>query len=247
MPKTLILIPSRLAASRLPGKPLLKIDGLSIIFHVFKKAQQSKIGEVYVCTGDKEIYDDVINNGGKCILTSRDHKTGTDRIYEGFEKLTLLGIDYILNLQGDEPTINVEDIKKLNITATENKSDLTTLACELNSRKNLNEENVVKVQTEKKLTLKNFSKALNFFRNPPDLDSKNIYQHIGIYQYKVSILKKFVELNQTKNEKKYRLEQLRAIDNQINIDVVLANTAPVGVDTKKDYIEIKKLMEYKSS
>jgi len=246
MPKTLILIPSRLAASRLPGKPLLKIDGLSIISHVFKKAQQSKIGEAYVCTGDKEIYDDVINNGGKCILTSRDHKTGTDRIYEGFEKLNLLGIDYILNLQGDEPTINVEDIKKLNISATENKSDLTTLACELNSRKSLNEVNLVKVQTEKKLTLKNLSKALKFFRTPPYLESKNIYQHIGIYQYKVSILKKFVKLNQTKNEKKYRLEQLRALDNQINIDVVLANTAPVGVDTKKDYMEIKKLMEYKS-
>ncbi len=246
MPKTLILIPSRLAASRLPGKPLLKIDGLSIISHVFKRAQQSKIGEVYVCTGDKEIYENVINNGGKCILTNRDHKTGTDRIYEGFEKLNLFGIDYILNLQGDEPTINVEDIKKLNICATENKSDLTTLACEISSRKNLNEESVVKVQTEKKLTLKKFSKALKFFRKSSDLESKNIYQHIGIYQYKASILKKFVELNQSKNEKKYRLEQLRALDNQINIDVVLANTAPVGVDTKKDYIEIKKLMEYKS-
>ena len=246
MPKTLILIPSRLAASRLPGKPLLKIDGLSIISHVFKRAQQSKIGEVYVCTGDKEIYENVINNGGKCILTNRDHKTGTDRIYEGFEKLNLFGIDYILNLQGDEPTINVEDIKKLNICATENKSDLTTLACEINSRKNLNEESVVKVQTEKKLTLKKFSKALKFFRKSSDLESKNIYQHIGIYQYKASILKKFVELNQSKNEKKYRLEQLRALDNQINIDVVLANTAPVGVDTKKDYMEIKKLMEYKS-
>ncbi len=246
MPKTLILIPSRLAASRLPGKPLLKIDGLSIISHVFKRAQQSKIGEVYVCTGDKEIYENVINNGGKCILTSRDHKTGTDRIYEGFEKLNLFGIDYILNLQGDEPTINVEDIKKLNICATENKSDLTTLACEINSRKNLNEESVVKVQTEKKLTLKKFSRALKFFRKSSDLESKNIYQHIGIYQYKASILKKFVELNQSKNEKKYRLEQLRALDNQINIDVVLANTAPVGVDTKKDYMEIKKLMEYKS-
>ncbi len=246
MPKTLILIPSRLAASRLPGKPLLKIDGLSIISHVFKRAQQSKIGEVYVCTGDKEIYENVINNGGKCILTSRDHKTGTDRIYEGFEKLNLFGIDYILNLQGDEPTINVEDIKKLNICATENKSDFTTLACEISSRKNLNEESVVKVQTEKKLTLKKFSRALKFFRKSSDLESKNIYQHIGIYQYKASILKKFVKLNQTKSEKKYRLEQLRALDNQINIDVVLANTAPVGVDTKKDYIEIKKLMEYKS-
>ena len=246
MPKTLILIPSRLAASRLPGKPLLKIDGLSIISHVLRKAQQSNIGEVYVCTGDKEIYEDVINNGGNCILTNRDHKTGTDRIHEGFEKLNLFGIDYILNLQGDEPTINVEEIKKLNISATENKSDVATLACELNSRKNLNKESVVKVQTEKKLTLKNFSKALKFFRKPTDLESKNIYQHIGIYQYKVSILKKFVKLNQTKNEKKYRLEQLRALDNQINIDVVLANTAPAGVDTKKDYMEIKKLMEYKS-
>ena len=99
MPKTLILIPSRLAASRLPGKPLLKIDGLSIISHVLRKAQQSNVGEVYVCTGDKEIYEDVINNGGNCILTNRDHKTGTDRIHEGFEKLNLFGIDYILNLQ----------------------------------------------------------------------------------------------------------------------------------------------------
>ena len=78
MPKTLILIPSRLAASRLPGKPLLKINGLSIISHVFRKAQQSKIGDVYVCTGDKEIYEDVINNGGNCILTNKDHNTGTD-------------------------------------------------------------------------------------------------------------------------------------------------------------------------
>jgi len=246
MPKTLILIPSRLAASRLPGKPLLKIDGLSIISHVFRKAQQSSIGEVYVCTGDKEIYEDVINNGGNCILTNKEHNTGTDRIFEGFEKLNLFGIDYILNLQGDEPTINVEDIKKLNSNACENKSDIATLACELNIKKKLIEENVVKVQTEKKLTLKNFSKAIKFFRNSPDLDSKNIYQHIGIYQYKSSILKKFVELKQTKDEKKYRLEQLRALDNQINIDVVLANTVPVGVDTKKDYMEIKKLMEYKS-
>ena len=246
MPKTIILIPSRLAASRLPGKPLLKIDGLSIISHVFRKALKSNIGDVYVCTGDKEIYEDVINNGGNCILTNKEHNTGTDRIYEGFEKLNLFGIDYILNLQGDEPSINVEEIKKLNNSACENKSDVATLACELNSRNKLNEENVVKVQTEKKLTLENYSKAIKFFRRSHDLESKNIYQHIGIYQYKSSILKKFVELKQTKNETKNRLEQLRALDNQINIDVVLASTIPVGVDTEKDYVEIKKLMEYKS-
>ena len=151
-----------------------------------------------------------------------------------------------MNLQGDEPTINVEEIKKLNSSARENKSDIATLACELNINKKLSEESIVKVQTEKKLSLKNFSKAIKFFRKFPDLNSKNIYQHIGIYQYKSSILKKFVELKQTKNETKYRLEQLRALDNQINIDVVLANTVPIGIDTEKDYIEIKKLMEYKS-
>ena len=135
MPKTLILIPSRLAASRLPGKPLLKIDGRSIISHVCRKAQESNIGDVYVCTGDKEIYEDIINNGGKCILTNKVHNTGTDRIYEGFEKLNLFGIDYILNLQGDEPTIDVEEIKKLNSSACENQSDVATLACELSSKK----------------------------------------------------------------------------------------------------------------
>ena len=124
---------------------------------------------------------------------------------KNFEKLNLFGIDYILNLQGDEPSINVEEIKKLNNSACENKSDVATLACELNSRNKLNEENVVKVQTEKKLTLENYSKAIKFFRRSHDLDSKNIYQHIGIYQYKSSILKKFVELKQTKNETKNAL------------------------------------------
>ena len=96
MPKTLILIPSRLAADRLPGKPLLKINGLSIISHVIRKAQESNIGDAYVCTGDREIYEDVVNNGGNCILTIKKHNTGTDRIYEGFQKLNLFVRDTLL-------------------------------------------------------------------------------------------------------------------------------------------------------
>ena len=154
MPKTLILIPSRLAASRLPGKPLLKINGLSIISHVFNKAKKSNVGEVHVCTGDKEIYEDVRNNGGNCILTQKEHKTGTDRIYEGFQKLNLSNIDYILNLQGDEPTIDVEDIKKMNSIACKNESDVATLASQINGKEKLNEENIVKVQTKEDLKLK---------------------------------------------------------------------------------------------
>jgi len=96
MNKTLILIPSRLSAERLPNKPLLKINGISIISHVYKNALRTKIGEVYVATEDEEILDDVIKNGGKAILTSKNHKTGTDRIFEAYKKINLKGIEYIL-------------------------------------------------------------------------------------------------------------------------------------------------------
>ena len=108
--KTLTIIPSRLSATRLPGKPLLKINGLSIISHVFRKAQEANIGEVVVATEDQEIIDDVIKNGGKAIITSNNHKTGTDRIYEALKKLDIKDVDLIRNLQGDEPAINIEDI-----------------------------------------------------------------------------------------------------------------------------------------
>ncbi len=134
MSKTLILIPSRLTAKRLPRKPLLKINNLSIISHVFKKALESKIGEVYVCTGDKEIYEDVKINGGNCILTTQNHQTGTDRIYEGLKNINL-NVDYILNIQGDEPMIDIQDIKNLSSIAQKNQSEIATLACKLNDKK----------------------------------------------------------------------------------------------------------------
>ena len=113
MSKTLILIPSRMSAARLPGKPLLKINDLSIISHVVNKAKRSKIGRVVVCTEDQSILDDVIKNGGEAILTGNHHKSGTDRIFEGFTKLNIKDVDYILNVQGDEPSINEEDIVNL--------------------------------------------------------------------------------------------------------------------------------------
>ena len=116
--KTLVIIPSRLSASRLPGKPLLKINGLSIISHVYKKAQEANIGEVFVAAEDQEIIDDVKKNGGEAILTHNNHKTGTDRIYEAFEKLGRTDIDLIMNLQGDEPLMNIEDIQYINAHGT---------------------------------------------------------------------------------------------------------------------------------
>ena len=123
---------------------------------------------------------------------------------------------------------------------------MATLACKIDETKKYTDENIVKVQTKIKLTSNNFSQAENFHRKLNIPDGKNIYHHIGIYQYKTSILKKYVNLTRTKNEMKLKLEQLRALENKINIDVFLTNNIPLGVDTEKDYMEIKKLMEYKS-
>ena len=246
MAKTLILIPSRMAATRLPGKPLLKINNLSIISHVFKKAEEANIGEVVVATDDQEILKDVLKNGGKAILTNKNHKTGTDRIYEAYEKLNIKNIDYILNLQGDEPDINKDDIINLNNLMINQDAELGTLAAKIQDDKMLNNENVVKVITDKKLIENNFPTALNFTRNNLPTNSQNIYHHIGIYAYKVSVLKKFVSLDQTNNEKENRLEQLRALDNNLKINVALAKFSPIGVDTEEDFLAIKKIMEYKT-
>ena len=235
-----------MAATRLPGKPLLKINNLSIISHVFKKAKEANIGEVVVATEDHEVSEDVKKNGGKAILTSSTHKTGTDRIFEAFEKLDIKNVDYILNLQGDEPNINKHDIINLNNFMVNNNSEIGTLAAKIKDDKVLDNKNVVKVITESELDKNNFLTALNFTRHNLSKIEKNIYHHIGIYCYKVKVLKKFVNLKQTNNEIESNLEQLRALDNKLKINVALAKSSPIGVDTKEDYLAIKKIMEYKS-
>ena len=241
--KTLTIIPSRLSATRLPGKPLLRINDLSIISHVFRRAQKANIGDVVVAAEDQEIVDDVVKNGGRAILTSKNHKTGTDRIYEALQKLELMDVDLIMNLQGDEPAINIEDIKSLNKKMVSNQSKMGTLAAKIKDIKDLNNENIVKVIANKNLNNKEFPKANNFLRRSKEI--ANIYHHIGIYCYSAETLKKFVRLNQSKNEIENRLEQLRALDNNIDINVALAISSPIGVDTEEDYLALKKIMEYK--
>jgi len=244
--KTLVIIPSRLAATRLPGKPLLKIKGLSIISHVFKKAEKANIGEVIVATEDQEIINDVKHNGGQAILTGSNHKTGTDRIYEALKKLGKLDIDLVMNLQGDEPLMNIEDIRNLHSQMVKNKKvELGTLASMIEDKKFYKDQNVVKVITKEKLNFENFPETINFTREILD-QNKNIYHHLGIYCYQLETLKKFVSNEQSVNEIKNRLEQLRAIDNNIKINVALAKSTPIGVDTEQDFVAIKKIMEYKS-
>ena len=205
-----------MSASRLPGKPLLRINDLPIISHVFNKAKKTNIGRIVVCAEDDGIVKEVKRNGGEAILTSNKHKSGSDRIMEGFKKLGIDNVDYILNLQGDEPNIDENDIINLNNFMANNNADIGTLA--------------TKIRNDAMLSNK----------------YKNIYHHIGIYIYKVNILEKFVNFDQTKNEAKYGLEQLRALDNGIKINVALAKSSPIGIDTMEDYLALKKIMEYKS-
>ena len=245
MSKTVILIPSRLSAKRLPRKPLLKINGTSIISHVVKKAKEADIGDVYVATEDKEIVDDINLNGGKAVLTSNNHKTGTDRIYECFEKLSLKDVEYIINLQGDEPDIDINDLKSFNRLIETHKPEIGTLASEINLISNLSNENVVKVITDTKITDNNFPIALDFKRKVDNLNI-NIYHHLGIYAYKPNVLKKLINYEQTVNEIKNRLEQLRAMENGIKINVALAKFNSKGIDTMEDYLALKKILEYKS-
>ena len=245
MNNAVILIPSRLAATRLPKKPLLKINNISIINHVYKIANSSIVGQSYVATGDKEIFDEVTKYGGKCILTQSDHKTGTDRIFEAFQKLENDNIEYVINLQGDEPMLDIQDVNNLLEKTIGKKSKVSTLACEIESEEILSKKNIVKVTTNEKLIEGKLSTATSFVREVSKT-KQNIYHHIGIYVYNVTYLKKFVQFDQPQNEKLQNLEQLRLIDNKISIDVGLAKTKPIGVDTHEDYLELKKIMEYKN-
>lgn len=246
MPKVVILIPSRFSASRLPGKPLLKANGMPLIAHVYKKAVESKIGKVFVVTGDLKILNGLKKYTKNCIISNNIHRTGTDRIYEGSKKLKLNDNDYVVNLQGDEPLICVNDINGLVKKITDKNLSIGTLACKIknkNQNKIYNDKNIVKVETLQKLNKKNVSEAKDFFRNLKNRKNKNLYQHIGIYIYKYKILRLFVSLDQSPREKKLKLEQLRAIDNQLSIHVVLAERVPLGIDTKKDFLEFKKILE----
>ena len=242
--KTLVIIPSRLSATRLPGKPLLKINGLSIISHVYQKAKKANIGEVFVAAEDQEIIDDIYENGGQAILTSKNHKTGTDRIYEALKTIGKTDIELIMNLQGDEPLMNIEDIRVLHNQMIESKSEMGTLGSKIEDESIFQKENIVKVTTKESLVNSKFSEAINFTRNSNDI-RENVYHHLGIYCYKVETLKNFVSFDQSPNEIKNRLEQLRALDNNIKIKVSLAKESPIGVDTKEDFMAIKKIMEYK--
>ena len=242
MSKSIIIIPSRLSATRLPNKPLIKINNKSLIMHVYEKAIKSQIGEVYVATCDKEIASEVEKNKGNFIMTDRKHSNGTERVYEASKKLDLKDEDFIINLQGDEPMINPTDIINLNNISKENEVNISTLAFNIKNKEDFMDENIVKVVTKNKISNKTTQEALNFYRVIKNINVSNIYHHFGIYLFRFSALENFVALKKSQNELNYRMEQLRAIDNNMKIEVILANYFSSGIDTKKDLDEYIKIL-----
>ena len=155
-----------------------------------------------------------------------------------------MGVELVMNLQGDEPLMNIDDIKKLHNKMIQSKAQFGTLASNISKKNVLKKQSLVKVITKNSLNESNFPEAKDFKREIIN-KTKNIYHHLGIYCYQFETLKKFISFNQSPNEIKYKLEQLRALDNHIKINVALAKESPIGVDTEEDFVAIKKIMEYK--
>ena len=242
MNKTAIIIPSRLDAKRFPNKPLKFINNKEMILHVYDSAVKSKAGEVYVATPDQQIIDVVKNSGGNVIKTSRDHKTGTDRIFEVFKKTLDSEPDIIINLQGDMPNIEPHAISNLVSYMSKKKCDIGTLASEFNSNSEIDNPNVVKVAVKEKFLDNIFLRAFDFFRVKNN-SNYNLYHHIGIYAFTNKALIRYVSLKRSKLELERNLEQLRALDNNMSIHVGYIKSPPLSVDTEDDLNEVKNLMK----
>ena len=243
MEKIAIIIPSRLSAERLPNKPLKFINNKEMILHVHDIAKTSNIGQVIVATPDKEIFDLVKTHNGQAILTSDKHQTGTDRVFEVFESILESKPEIIINLQGDMPNLKPDAINELATHMKKNLCDISTLASHIENKLEEKDPNVVKVLTSQKIINKTFSKALDFFRTSNKPLNETTYHHVGIYAFTNKALIRYVSLKRSKLEVERKLEQMRALENEMKIDVGYIDTCPLSIDTEADLKAVKKIME----
>ena len=229
---TLIVIPIRMASLRLPGKPLVEINGKAMVAHVWERAILSKCGDVIVACCDKEAKDYLKKNNIPFVMTKKKLNSGTDRVYSAVDALFKKNTyKYIINLQGDVPNISPKSIKKLSLIIKQKSVAMATLVSKIKNKKFINDKDIVKVAITKHFKL---NKALYFSRSPIPYGANEFFEHIGIYAYKINALKKFVSLKMGELEKIESLEQLRALENGIEIIVGKVNQAPYSIDTLKD-------------
>jgi len=241
--RVLIVIPVRMASTRLPGKPLADICGKTMINHVYDRAIKANLGEVVIACDGEEIAKEATKIGAKYVITNPNLPSGTDRIHAAYEELAKDGSDYdvILSLQGDLPDIDPELIKASANLALNGKCDIATLAYKIDDASEITNPNVVKIAISFKG--EKSGKALYFSREAiphSKNNDKDYFHHIGIYAYKKEALKRFVKLEQSRLEKRESLEQLRALEDDMSIFVEVVDKFPTSVDTKEDLESIRK-------
>jgi len=240
MPDTIILIPARMASTRLPGKPLADIAGLPMIVHVLRRAQAAKIGEAVVATDSEAVAAAVEKSGGRAIMTRADHVSGSDRIYEALEALDPeRRIGVVVNVQGDLPTLDPADIRAALKPLADPAVDIATLAAVTTDKAELSNSNVVKAigapVASGRFRATTFTRANAAGPGPH-------YHHIGLYAYRRAALERFVKLPPSANEQREKLEQLRALDAGMRIDVMVVKSVPLGVDTPEELDKARKLL-----
>jgi 3-deoxy-manno-octulosonate cytidylyltransferase (CMP-KDO synthetase) len=239
--RTLVLIPARMAASRLPGKPLLDIAGLPMIVHVLRSAEAAQIGRVAVATDTPEIAAAVKSHGGEAVMTHADHPSGSDRIYEALGKLDPDGkAEIIVNLQGDFPTIRADNISSVLGPLADPAVDIATLAAEIHTEEESTNPNVVKVIGSPVSGRR--MRALYFTRATVPWGDGPRHHHIGLYAYRRAALERFVALPPSTLERREKLEQLRALEAGMRIDVTVVDTVPRGVDTPADLETARRIL-----
>jgi 3-deoxy-manno-octulosonate cytidylyltransferase (CMP-KDO synthetase) len=241
MPDTIILIPARMASTRLPGKPLVDIAGLPMIVHVLLRAQQAKIGEAVVATDSEAVAAAVEKAGGRALMTRSDHISGSDRIYEA---LTALDPEHrfgiVVNVQGDLPTIDPADIRAALMPLSDPVVDIATVAAVISDPAERSNPNVVKVKGTS--VASDHLRAESFTRDGTSGPGPH-YHHIGLYAFRRPALERFVRLAPSANEQREKLEQLRALDAGMRIDVVVVKSVPLGVDTPEELAKARALLD----
>ena len=241
-PRPIVLIPARLAATRLPEKPLADIHGAPMIVHVWRRAVEAKVGPVIVAAGERAIADAVERAGGRAILTGAHHPSGTDRIFEALGKADPEGKhDIVVNLQGDLPAIDPADVRAVLAPLADPAVDIATLVAECREEYERREPSVVKCVTAF-APGKRVARALYFSRAPVPSGDGPLYHHIGIYAFRRPALARFVALPPSPLEKRERLEQLRALEAGMRIDAALVDKVPFGVDTPADLERARALL-----
>ncbi|HJZ44756.1 MAG TPA: 3-deoxy-manno-octulosonate cytidylyltransferase [Hyphomicrobiaceae bacterium] len=240
--RTLVVIPARMQSTRLPGKPLADIGGVPMIVHVWRQAMAAETGRVVVAADSEEIVAAVRQAGGEAVMTRPDHASGSDRVFEAVNHVDPEGdFEIILNLQGDLPTLEPRLAVDCVAPLLDKGPDIATIAAEIRDAAERTNPNVVKV-VGTPTAVPGRLRALLFTRATAPHGDGPLYHHIGIYAFRRTALERFVSLRPSALEKREKLEQLRALENGMRIDVTLVDTVPLGVDTPDDLERARRLL-----